>query len=127
MIKNAENTDVILELPKFKAEYGTELGATLKSMGMKNAFDKDLADFHNMGTWKEGNVLISKVLHKTFIEVSEQGTKAAAATAVIMEKCTAMPIFKEPKEVILDRPFVYMIVDMQNQIPLFIGTEMTVK
>lgn len=127
LIKNAENTDVILALPKFKAEYGTELGATLKSMGMKNAFDKDLADFHNMGTWKEGNVLISKVLHKTFIEVSEQGTKAAAATAVIMEKCTAMPIFKEPKEVILDRPFVYMIVDMQNQIPLFIGTEMTVK
>ena len=67
-------------------------------------------------------MFISKVLHKTFIEVDENGTKAAAATAISMECAGAMPDERERKEVICDRPFAYMIVDTENNMPVFVGT-----
>ncbi len=64
---------------------------------------------------------IGKVIQKTFIEVDESGTKAGAATVVSMLKNTAIMIDK--KYVRIDRPFVYMIVDTENFLPLFLGVE----
>jgi len=97
----------------------------LKGMGMTEAFDMYNADFEGLGTSTAGNIYISRVLHKTFISVGEKGTKAGAATVVEMaDGAAAEP--QEPKEVYLDRPFVYMLIDCENNIPFFIGTMMDV-
>ena len=88
-------------------------------MGMPLAFSGG-ADFSDMATYDGGNLYIGRVLHQTRIEVNAQGTKAAAATAVVMES-GAVETSSNSYTVILDRPFVYMIVDMEQEIPVFIG------
>ena len=75
-----------------------------------------------MGSSTEGNLYISRVLHKSFIAVDERGTKAGAATAVEMVAESAAGPIAEPKTVYLDRPFVYMLVDMESGAPLLMGT-----
>lgn len=78
-------TDVILTLPKFKTTVSSSLNEVLKGMGMPAAFDKGAADFTGMAhLMSDERLYISDVLHKGFIEVNEEGTEAAAATAVIM-------------------------------------------
>jgi serpin B len=94
-------------------------------MGMSRAFSRDFAQFQGLGTSTEGNIYISKVLHKTFISVGKDGTKAAAATVVEMEFFTSF--ISETKTVYLDRPFVYMLIDTENNIPFFIGTMNEIK
>lgn len=109
------------EIPKFSSETDMELPDVLKEMGITDAFS-DRADFSRMYD-TEGNpgVQISEVIHKTFMEVNEQETKAAAATAVgIME--TSLAIDDTEKYISLNRPFLYMLVDCDENIPLFIGT-----
>lgn len=109
------------EIPKFSSETDMELPDVLKEMGITDAFS-DRADFSRMYD-TEGNpgVQISEVIHKTFIEVNEQETKAAAATAVgIVE--TSLAIDDTEKYISLNRPFLYMLVDCDENIPLFIGT-----
>lgn len=71
-----------------------------------------------MGSAERGNLYISDVLHKTFIEVGELGTKAGAVTSVEMS-LTSAPL--EIKNVILNRPFVYAIIDNETNLPVFIG------
>ena len=66
--------------------------------------------------------MISDVLHKTHIDVDNEGTRAAAVTAVMVAGATAVQRPEEIHEVYLDRPFVYMIIDSENSLPLFIGT-----
>ena len=113
-------------LPKFTSEYTAELKDILAEMGMPLAFDEWNADFSGIGSCGDGNLYISMVLHKTYVSVDELGTKAGAATAVAMNEATAvMP--EEPKRVILDRPFVYAIVDNENYLPVFIGVVETVE
>ncbi len=92
-------------------------------MGMKDAFDDRNANFKDLGTYGgKSNIYIKEIKHKTFISVGEKGTKAGAATVV---KTNNGGNISSPKwEICLDRPFVYMIVDMENKIPLFIGTMM---
>ncbi|MBR1554231.1 MAG: serpin family protein [Oscillospiraceae bacterium] len=116
MLANAQDAEVIANMPKFKNEFETSLVDTLTAMGMPTAFSS-MADFSGMS---DINLHIGDVLHKTFIEVDERGTKAGAVTAVQMDEEGIMET--EPKFVTLDRPFVYMIVDNQNNLPLFIGT-----
>lgn len=91
-------------------------------MGMTDAFSSKEADFTGLARSANGNIYISRVLHKTFIAVDERGTKAGAATAVEMKDESA-PI-DEPKTVLLDRPFVYMLIDCDTNLPIFIGTMM---
>ena len=75
-----------------------------------------------MGISAEGPITIGRVLHKTYIQVGPQGTKAGAATVVEMLSEGVEDIEQEkPKEVHLDRPFVYMIIDCENAVPLFMG------
>ena len=75
------------------------------------------ADFSKMADVPPGTLYISRVIHKTAIEVNERGTKAGAVTAVEMTKNAAMMM----KSVFLDRPFVYMIIDNESCLPIFIG------
>lgn len=109
---------VEIALPKFKAEFSAELSGNLKALGMTDAFDGANADFTALGTSDEGNIYISRVLHKTFIQVDEEGTKAGAATAV--EAATESAALY-PHSVLLNRPFVYMIVDLETGLPIFLG------
>lgn len=120
MLENASNEEVITAIPKFKVDFSATLNAALMDMGMTDAFDPDLADFSAMGTSLDGPLFIGAVLHKTAIAVDERGTKAGAATAVMMDAGAPAPS-EPPKQVILDRPFVYAVVDTATGIPLFFG------
>lgn len=120
-LANAKNTKVMAGIPKFEAEYSAKMSAVLKEMGMPIAFDPENADFSALGAHAVGNIYISEVFHKTYITVGEKGTKAGGATAVEMAaKLSLSP--EEVKTVYLTRPFVYMLVDCENNLPLFIGT-----
>lgn len=130
MVKNPQDIKTYAALPKFKAEFSTSLVEPLKAMGMPLAFEKWKADFSAMGEYRPkgqpGNLYIGDVLHKTFLEVDEQGTKAGAATAVIMyAAASAMPP-EETRTVTLDRPFVYGVVDLRTNLPIFLGVQMDV-
>ncbi len=105
-------------LPKFSAEYGAELTKTLAAMGIEDAFDPDSADFSRLGTCEGNELYIGQVMHKTFISVDEKGTEAGAATAVEIE---AAGLLAPMEQVVLDRPFVYMLIDCEANVPLFIG------
>ena len=125
LLTNPQHTTVYTAIPKFETEYSVEMSEILKNMGMPKAFDPNNAEFEGLGTSNAGNIFISRVLHKTFISVGEKGTKAGAATVVEMaDGAAAEP--QETKEVYLDRPFVYMLIDCENNIPFFIGTMMDV-
>ena len=127
LLNNPQDVTVFASIPKFETEYDIEMSEVLQEMGMTDAFDWQVADFSRLGTYNvDGmNICISRVLHKTFISVSEQGTRAGAATAVEMVAEGAMEIV-EFKEVVLDRPFVYMLIDCETSLPFFIGTMMNV-
>ena len=96
------------------------------AMGMSNAFNVTFANFSGIGDSTEGGIYISKVIHKTYIQVGEKGTKAGAVTAIEMNDGSAGPP-DEVKQVYLDRPFVYMLIDCETNIPFFIGTMMGVE
>ena len=124
LIKNAQTIEVNTMMPKFTTEYSVEMSDILKSMGMVDAFDEHKADLKDLGT-AEGNLYISRVIHKTKIEVDEKGTKAGAATVVeVSEESAAI---EDPKTVYLDRPFLYLIVDKESNLPLFMGTTLFVE
>jgi len=127
LLNNPQDVTVFASIPKFETEYDIEMSEVLQEMGMTDAFDWRVADFSRLGTYNvDGmNICINRVLHKTFISVSEQGTRAGAATAVEMVAEGAMEIV-EFKEVVLDRPFVYMLIDCETNLPFFIGTMMNV-
>lgn len=112
-----KNEEVDVKMPKFKAEYSTQLIDTLKKMGVKDAFDSKTADFSSL--IENRDAYIATVVHKTFIEVDENGTRAAASTLVGADTMSLM----EPYSVYLNRPFVYMIVDTETNLPLFIGVQ----
>ena len=123
LLADPQHTAVETSIPKFETEYSVEMSEILKGMGMTRAFDPDNAEFGRLGVSENGNLYISRVLHKTFISVGEKGTKAGAATVVEMLDCAAVEP-PETKQVYLDRPFVYMLIDCENNIPFFIGTMM---
>ncbi len=107
---------VRLAMPKFKMETSFNLSQTLAEMGMPAAFDRALADFSGMTGRKD--LFISDVVHKAYVDVNEEGTEAAAATAVIME-LKAMPM--DEVELTIDRPFLFFIEDQQSGTVLFAG------
>jgi len=85
---------------------------------MPDAFDRDLADFSGMTTGRD--LYISAVIHQAFVSVDESGTEAAAATAVVMALRSAS-IPREPPEVVVDRPFLFLIRDIESGTILFMG------
>jgi len=118
IIGDLEEREVRLTMPKFEFDSSFGLNKTLAEMGMPIAFSSD-ADFSGMTGNKD--LFISDVIHKAFVSVDESGTEAAAATAVIM-KLTAIP--ETPIEVTLDRPFIFLIRDIQTDTILFVGRVM---
>lgn len=110
---------VKIYLPKFKQENDYELAQTLAKMGMPSAFSPEAADFS--GITGLDDLYISNIVHKTFIEVAEEGTEAAAATAVIMMR-TSMPAPDDDAVVFrAERPFIYIIRDNTTGAIIFIG------
>ena len=108
------------KIPKFEIEYGENLSGPINNMGLKSAFEPD-ADFSLMTDEKENGIYISDIIHKTYMKVDENGTKAAAVTAVKTESAMENPEEPEYKEVILNRPFVYGIIDLETMMPVFTG------
>lgn len=122
MLSNPTDITVYAAIPKFETEYSVEMSDILMGMGMTNAFDWTTADFSSLGAFSEGNIFINRVLHKTFITVDERGTRAGAATVV--EADPGSNELVDTKTVTLDRPFVYMLIDCENNVPFFIGAMM---
>lgn len=107
---------VDLAMPKFKLEAGTFLGPILRELGMKLAFGG--ADFR--GISGEKDLFISEVIHKAFIEVTEEGAEAAAATAAVM-KTRMIHHDDEPMKISVDHPFFFSIVEKSSGTALFLG------
>jgi len=120
-LQTAQDVEVKTSIPKFESEYSIEMSDILKAMGITDAFDLSKADFAALGQSADGNIFISRVLHKTYIAVDEKGTKAGAATVAEAAAGSAAPL-DDPKTVYLDRPFVYMLIDCETNLPIFIGT-----
>jgi serpin B len=107
-----------LYLPKFKLETDYSLNEPLKQLGMPLAFGGK-ADFS--GITESGSLAISEVIHKAFVEVDEKGTEAAAATAVVISRASAMIEPEEPKLLRIDRPFLFALRDRDSGTVLFLG------
>ena len=120
LYNNRERASVHTKIPEFTYDYSATLNEPLYEMGIKDAFSDTKADFSNMAQIADYNIFISKILHKTHIELDRNGTRAAAVTAVIME-CAASIEPPDIKEVYLDRPFVYAIIDRKTGVPVFLG------
>ena len=118
LIKNKEETDIELSIPKFESSYEDSLIDELSNMGMKLPFEPYNADFSKMNESRAKDLFIGDVKHKTYIKVDEKGTEAAAVTSIGVG-ATSMPI--ELPRLTFDRPFIYGIVDVTTGIPLFIG------
>jgi len=112
--------DIIL--PRFKIEYETLLNNSLSSLGMAIAFDQSKADFRGMCDISSGNIYISKVIHKTFVEVNEEGTEAAAVTAVAMSLKSVAHQPPERFHMVADHPFFFAIRDNKTGTVLFMGS-----
>ncbi len=115
------STSGTIVLPRFRVDYGVDLKPALAAMGMGAAFDPKVADFSGMFAGPQPSVCISDVLHKTLIDVNEQGTEAAAATAVVMDRGGPQPA-AESFEMVVNRPFLCAIVDRDTGTILFLGS-----
>ena len=104
---------IMLYLPRFKVENKFDLIPMLEGMGMKKAFT-DYADFSKIS---DIAIFISQVIHKTYITVDEEGTEAAAVTAIGFET-TSLPTYPI---VMVDKPFVFLIREKSTGVILFIG------
>jgi serpin B len=113
-INGFSEQDLTLQFPRFTLEYEVKLKAILATLGMEVAFDPGQADFTRMYEGSE-RVYINQVKHKTFVQVNEEGTEAAAVTSVEM-MVTSVGLWMK-----VDRPFVFVIRENQSQTILFVG------
>lgn len=123
---NLSPSQIDLTLPKFRLEPPTlPLADTLKELGMETAFDVPVgsADFDAMAPRRPDDYLyISQIFHKTFFDLDEKGVEAAAATAVVMMRTTAIMPKDDPEKVIVDRPFAFAVIHAETGACLFVGT-----
>jgi len=114
LFANAIRENVSLQIPKYTVEYRQELQDVLAALGMGDAFTP-AADLTRMIS--TGNTVVDRVIHKTYLALDNEGTRAAAVTAITTRNMSISKTYR----VTLDRPFVYMITD-GNNLPIFIGT-----
>lgn len=119
-LEAAQPEHVALSMPKFRTDYAANLIPPFEALGMTLPFDPDRADFSGItdSTKEADRIRISQIRHKTFIDVNEAGTEAAAATAVEFGLRSAPP---PGKTVNVDRPFLYIIADKNSGAILFVG------
>ena len=111
-----KSTYIKMAMPKFKIEYSTDLNEIFMNMGITTAFDEKNADFTKM--FDKGNMWFTRTIHKTFIDVDEKGTEAAAVTAIGMGGSALPP---EPIELKFNKPFYFAIRDNTSGETLFMG------
>jgi serpin B len=117
LLNGASICQVVLSLPRFRVESSVNLGSVLKNLGVRTAFT-DHADFS--GITGAEPLRLAAAVHKAYIDVDEQGTEAAAATALMF--ATAGLLRPPPRvEMVVDRPFLYAIIDTATGSPLFLG------
>lgn len=115
-VSNLQELEIILSIPKFKFEYDLNLKPILEALGMAVAFDPYRANFTGINA--DGRLFISEAKHKTFVEVNEEGTEAAAATSIGIGIVSAPPVVR------VDRPFVFVIREKSSGAILFVGKVM---
>ena len=108
-------------LPRFRLEYQSSLKQSLAALGMGIAFDAGRANFTGMFNAPGANAYVNDVVHKTFVDVNEEGTEAAAVTSVEMRVTSAMEP-ERPFEMIVNRPFFFAIRDEKTGLILFMGS-----
>jgi serine protease inhibitor len=104
-----------LVLPRFRLEYSRQLAEDLMTLGMGIAFDQNRADFYRIADVRPDRLFITRVDQKTFVEVNEEGTEAAAATAV------GVGLISAPPSMVVDRPFVFAIRERLSGTVVFLG------
>ena len=110
--------DVYAGMPRLNFETEIPLTETLNAFGLSEIFDENAADFYGIS---QVALHVSDILQKTKLELDENGTKAAAVTAILIEATSAMPVEREKKSVTLDRPFAFMIYDSAEDQIIFLG------
>jgi serpin B len=121
-LKSATEKEVKAYIPRFKFTQRFDLSEDLSKMGMEDAFDENKADFSGING-RKNDLYISKVIHKAFVDVNEEGTEAAAATAVIIFTKSA-PIIEKPVIFKADHPFIFLVRDKEASSILFMGRVM---
>ena len=122
-VNSGQDAIVHAVLPAFKSEYKTDaLVQIFRKMGIKNLFDASAADLSGMGDCSGQNLYVDEILHKTYIDVNREGTRAAAVTGVMVKATALNPEPVREYTVRLDRPFLYAIVDSYTGTPVFLGT-----
>ncbi|SDQ21062.1 serpin family protein [Natronobacterium texcoconense] len=116
MLEETSRPEVDLAMPRFGVESKFSLVETMRELGMERAFGGG-ADFSGMVEGDDGGLFVDDIVHQSFVEVDEEGTEAAAATAVIMAE-SAPP---DQVEMTVDRPFLFYIRDRPTETPLFVG------
>lgn len=110
-----QEVKIVLSLPKFRLEYRRSLVDDLKAMGMSIAFDPNQADFSGIADVSPERLYLTKVIQKTFVEVNEEGTEAAATTAI------GVGVTSMPPSMTVDRPFLFVIRERFSGNILFLG------
>jgi serpin B len=121
ILDNLERRSVSVTMPKFAFTVDLALKKHLQAMGMTAPFDPGQADLSGMADPAKGSLYIQDALHKAFVKADEEGTEAAAATAIIIGT-TSMPV--DVVELVIDRPFVFLIQDAATGTVLFAGRVM---
>ena len=116
--KNQRKTSVKVKLPKFNITYSRNLNKDLEHLGMKNMFIERVADFSRIDGTRD--LFVSFVKQDVAIEVNEEGSEAAAATAVVLD-LTESASFTFSESFIVDQPFLFFIRDKQTEMMLFLG------
>ena len=115
IVSGFRETEMALQLPKFRFDYARTLTGDLEALGMEIAFDPARADFLGMADVQPERLYLSRVLQKTFIDVNEEGTEAAAATGI------GVGVTSAPPTLTVDRPFVFVIHERLTGAILFVG------
>ncbi|TYL39940.1 serpin family protein [Natronococcus pandeyae] len=116
MLGETSRPEVDLALPKFGIESAFSLVDVMQELGMERAFGGG-ADFSGMADGDSSDLYVGDIVHESFLEVDEEGTEAAAATAVVMDESAAA----EQVEITVDRPFLFYVRDRPTETPLFFG------
>ena len=106
---------ILLSMPKFEVTYKALLNTPLKQLGIEQAFDPNRADFSRLGDAAQGNLFLTKVLHKTFLKIDEKGAEGAAVTSI------GVGVTSLPPVLFFDRPFLFVLREQATRSIVFVG------